>query len=662
MDRRCTVILEPVSKRVEVQAGSTIYDAMLALEHPVGALCGGAGTCGKCKVLVASSESSLAPPTSREKEHLGQAIDEGYRLACQARVTGDCRVRLPDTLLPGGNRILTRSDEQVLGITFDAPVEPCVATTVVQIASPSIEDPVADLSRVIDALASRGVRVDWTVDGVVLAAIRDIPAALRQGNGIATAFTGMPGRANRIVDVVPGDRHGEAFGLAIDIGTTTVVGYLVDAVTGVERAIHALLNPQVAIGEDVVSRITHVARKGALHQANKLVIDGINEIITEVARKGKIDQREIRDVVFVGNTAMHHLFLGVDPCNLAVSPFAPAFKAPVNVPAASLGLACHPNANVYSPPVVAGYVGTDTVACVVASRIDQAAPLTLLIDIGTNGELVLGNKDGLVAGSCAAGPALEGAAIGAGMRAAEGAIEGVRIDPSTLGPSSLNVIGNVHPVGICGSGLVDVVAEMLKTGILTRSGRFNTRSPAVAGSDRIQERDGDLRYVLFDPARDTGAIAGFSGDEGRPARDATIAITQEDVRQVQLAKGAFLSGALLLLEATGKQPADIERVVLAGAFGSYITKENAAFIGLFPEVDPASIFQIGNAAGTGARQCAVNAAARDLADAISGRMRYTEISASPRFQAEYARALYFPHHDLGLFPRGRTRYEAIPLR
>src|SRR5271157_855849 len=660
---RCLLILEPTSKRVNIAKGRTVYDALLALNFPIGAFCGGKGTCGKCKIKLVDTEVNLSPPTDQEIKKLGkQAIEDGYRLACQSCILGDSRIYLTDTLVPKGNRILVDADISALGISAEGDIDPFVIARQVSVQKASLDAPTADFSRLLKALNVGEVRrLQASIDDAGLDLSMKMPEILREKKGAVTAFfqRSLNGHDDCLFDISPGNASTAVFGLAVDIGTTTIVGYLINLVTGEIVAISAMLNPQVAIGEDVVSRITYVVRNDGSSKAQSLVTGALNDIIADTCEKGGISPIDIRDVVVVGNTAMHHLFFGLPPKYLAVSPFTPVFKAPANVRAGKIGLSCNPNASVYSPPVIAGYVGTDTIGCIVASRIDQYDKYTLLIDIGTNGELVLGNKDGMITGSCAAGSALEGAQISSGMRAAEGAIEAVRIDPETLDPQ-LQVIGATVPIGICGSGIVDVAAEMLRSRIITRSGRFNTRSDDIMQNPRIVKKNDEFYYVLFDPARDENAIQDFDGTI--PADAETITISQEDIRQLQLAKGAFLVGALLLLDQDGKQPLDIEQVILAGAFGSYINKNNASFIGLFPEVPQDRIFQIGNAAGLGAQLCLKSINARKLANEVAFRTRYHEISTSPSFQVEYAHSLYFPHFKLDQFPSFLKDYEAIPLR
>ncbi|MBD3187658.1 DUF4445 domain-containing protein, partial [Candidatus Bathyarchaeota archaeon] len=630
--KRCVLILEPVSKRVNVARGSTVYDALVALNYPIGALCGGAGTCGKCRIHVVNSRNNLSPPSEAENSKLGsEQLDAGMRLACQARILDDTRVMLSDEILPSKNRILVESDIAALGISLDTKPDPVINAFELTIPEPTIHDPVADFSRVLSQLSKKnGGKALETIQGIdalAMTRMKDLPSTIRSSSGKITVITRRflypeLGKFEDVFSIISMERgwHArEVFGLAIDVGTTTIAGYLINIPSGELAAISAILNPQVAIGEDVISRMTHVMNhEGGTGRAQELVIRAINTILDETCKMAKIKQGQVKEICVVGNTAMHHLLLGLPTRQLGLSPFVPVFKERVNMPASYLGLRCHPNANVYSPPVIAGYVGTDTVGCIVSSRMDTYEKYTLLIDIGTNGELVVGNRDGLLTGSCAAGSALEGAQIEFGMRAAEGAIESVHVDKGTLDPT-ISIIGNRSPIGICGSGLIDVTAELLRAKVITRRGKINNKDEGIISSRRIHQENGEYKYILFHPEWDEiPTSSGNMNNHGELiSKPPIITISQEDIRQIQLAKGAFLSGALLLLDADGKKPSDIHQIVLAGAFGSYINKENAMFIGLFPEVPITRVFQVGNAAGLGARLCLKNKKYRQLANEIA---------------------------------------------
>lgn len=667
--KRCELILEPISKRIDVAEGSTIYDAIVALNFPIGAFCGGKGTCGKCKIRIVDPNASVSEPTDHEYRALTEEeIDEGYRLACQTKIFGDSRVYLTDQMMPKGNRILVDADLENLGIKNNVKIDPFIKTQKLYVIPADMNNPRNDFSGLAESMLVKDHLTIFendieSIDDVKYEIARILPHAIRSHEGkISAYFRRTRDGRFQLFDVEENEQEKKAFGLAFDIGTTTVVGYLVNIETGLISSISAMLNPQVAIGEDLVSRITYIKENNALEKAQDLVTDAINHIINDVCRKAEMPKTAIKDMVVVGNTGMHHMFFGLPTDYLAVAPFVPVFKAPINISARKLGLNCNPNVNVYSPPVIAGYVGTDTIGCIVSSKIDKIDEYSLLIDIGTNGELVLGNKDGLISGSCAAGSALEGAHIKYGMRAAEGSIEALTIDPDTLEPN-LTVIGEKHPVGICGSGLIDVTAEMLKSGILKRSGKFVKNRDFIKNNRRIVLRDDDIAYLLYKEEWDCGKFESNNAENSRSTTSIKeITISQEDIRQIQLAKGAFLAGAKLLLQAREKKPADLEQVILAGAFGSYINKENAGFIGLFPEVNTNKIFQIGNAAGLGAQFCLKNYGERQYANEVAHRVEYYEIASKKNFQKQYAYSLYFPFYKLDEFPNLAEKYEEFGIK
>ncbi len=663
---RCTLILEPISKRINVVEGSSVYDAILALNFTIGALCAGKGTCGKCMIHIVDPNPKISKPSESEIKSLGNdKISEGYRLACQTKIFGDLRVYLTESLVPKGNRILVDADLESLGIKGDSILQPMVASKNYNITFADLNNPRNDLSGLVDAILEGNdnfkvfkEKSSLQVNDNLYNIVKKLPLLMREKNGMLTAFFRRETEFDiwKLFDIDSGNETNKMFGLAVDIGTTTIVGYLINLNSGEIAAISAMLNPQVAIGEDLISRITYIVKNDAIHKAKELVIKAIDIILEKCINKAKIPISNVKDISIVGNTGMHHMFFGVPSKFLSVSPYIPVFKAPINISASALGLKCNPNVNVYSPPVIAGYVGTDTIGCIVSSQINTFDKFSLLIDIGTNGELVLGNKEGLVTGSCAAGSALEGAHISCGMRGSEGAIESISIDRDTLEPS-IGVIGDIKPLGLCGSGLIDIVAEMLKSKIITRAGKFNIKSEKVKNHRRVVKKDDGYHYIIYKSEWDN---IEYQIDTHEEIID-EIAISQKDINQLQLAKGAFLSTSYILLNMENKKQSDLEQVLLAGGFGTYINKENAAFIGLFPEVDPHSVFQIGNAAGAGAQLFIKDYEKRKFANKIAFETKYIEIATSPIFQKEYAFSLYFPHYNLDKFPNLKEQYNKIQL-
>jgi len=668
--KRFTLILEPISKRLNVIEGSSVYDAILALNFPISAFCAGKGICGKCVIHFVDLEAKISEPSEIEIKILGKnKISEGFRLACQTKIFGNLRVYLTESLIPTGNRILVDADLKSLKIEIDDKLQPIITSKPYTITLSNLVNLRNDLSGLMDAISESGSNftlfddnVTFHINDSLYDITKKLPLFLRKNNGDITAFFRRYPQLKKnvpeiwkIFDIDAEKSNNTLFGLAVDIGTTTIVGYLINLSSGETASISAILNPQVAIGEDLISRIAYIINHNAINKAKELVVNAINQILEDCCNKAKISITNVKDITIVGNTGMHHMFFGIPSEFLAVSPYVPVFKAPINISAGNLGLICNPNVNVYSPPVIGGYVGTDTIGCIISSRIDLYEDYSLLIDIGTNGELVIGNKNGLITGSCAAGSALEGAHISCGMRASDGAIESVSIDKDSLEPS-IQVIGDNFPLGLCGSGLIDIVSELLRSKIITRAGKFNVKSEKVKNHRRIIKREGGYCYILYKSEWDDDK----PHIKNKENIINEIAITQKDINQLQLAKGAFLSAANLLLKKDEKNQTDLQQVILAGGFGTYINKKNAAFIGLFPEVELKNTFQIGNAAGMGAQLFLKDFEKRNLANELAYRIKYYEIAASPLFQKEYTFSLYFPHYDLDKFPSIKEEYREIP--
>jgi len=446
-----------------------------------------------------------------------------------------------------------------------------------------------------------------------------------------------------VITCEPGITLEENFGIAFDIGTTTIVGYLMNLNNGKIYAVDSKLNSQTAYGEDLITRLTFIKdNEENLQKLNSAVINDLNEIILNVCNKAKIHPSQIYEASVVGNSVMHHIFLGLNPVNIGLSPFIPIIQKNLNIKAKSLNLNILKTGNVYTSPLIAGFVGADTIGVILSSRIFNEKEITLAIDIGTNGEIIIGNRKILAVGSCAAGSALEGAHIGDGMRAASGAIDKIKINPKNFNVS-FTTIKNKKPIGICGSGLVDVIAEMLKSKIITRSGNFNRE---IMDHERFIKKDKNIEFIIV--------------KNEETSLDKDITISQNDVRQIQMAKAAFYAGARIILNNLGSN-LKIKQVFLAGAFGNYINANNAKFIGMIPDINDDKIFQIGNAAGIGAQHCLLNKNLRNKAQTLLKKIQYIEIAVDKSFQKEYAEAMYFPHLNLDYFP-SLKEYKVIPKR
>jgi uncharacterized 2Fe-2S/4Fe-4S cluster protein (DUF4445 family) len=647
------VDFEPISLRVLIDTKLNLYQTLVNSGIRITSLCGGQGTCGKCKVIIQEGIEFLNPYTNIEKELLKkQEINQNYRLACQCYIRKDLnnilnissplqiKVFLPQELLIENFKILTS------GMNKGVNLNPSIIKEFIKIKKPDLAEPIADLERIISSyLDSKTNKTDKRIPfEIVYSVLKKIPTILRdQDHNITITLWNN----HKIIECEAGDRTKDNFGIAFDIGTTTIVGYLISLNNGKIYSIDSALNPQTVYGEDVVSRITYVKNnKESLTKLKTIVLECLNKIIQSTCKSAGITPEQIYEAVIVGNSVMHHLFLGIDPSYIGLSPFVPSVQQGLNIPAKEVELQICPEGNIYMLPLIAGFVGADTMGVIISSEIEKETELTLVIDVGTNGEIIIGNKDILATGSCAAGSALEGAHITHGMRAASGAIDTVHINPDNFNVS-YTTINNEVALGICGSGLIDIIAEMLKARIITRSGGFNKE---FTSHERFIKSSKKIEFIIA------------SKDETSLQRNITI--SQNDIRELQMAKGAFYCGTRLILQKVNelyKKDLTINQIFLAGAFGNYINKNNAKFIGMIPDIPEDRILQIGNAAGIGAQNCLLNQDLRNKAQELLRSINYVEIAVQKNFQKEYAESLYFPHLNLSFFP-SLTEYQKIPKR
>jgi uncharacterized 2Fe-2S/4Fe-4S cluster protein (DUF4445 family) len=560
-------------------------------------------------------DGDVSVPTSEEAESLSpDAIAKGYRLACQTIPLADCRVRVPLESLTSPQRTQVEGEEMAV-----AP-DPLAQSHPVTLPPPSLDDLRADAERLAEALQEQH---GLTATGVDLDVLRQISSRLRADIDPKTGYwrVGAVTRAGEIIGLLP---PGAApLGLAIDLGTTKIAAYLFDLTSGRTLESRGLMNPQIAYGEDVIARITLAEQdEGKRALLPQLVVAAINEAASEMCARVDAEVSHIVDMVVVGNTAMHHLLLGLPVMQLALAPYVPAVASALDVKARDLGLRLAPGAYVHLLPNVAGYVGADHVAMLLATQVEEQRGLVLAIDIGTNTEICLANEGVLTSASCASGPAFEGAHIKHGMRAASGAIERLRLVEGSI---ECETIGGGPPVGLCGSGIVDAMAQLFLAGVLDRHGRMQDHP-------RVREVDGVREFVLVDEPE---LISGSTGQ----GRQRGIVFTQHDVRQVQLAKGAMRTGIEMLLATSGRKMEEIDAVIIAGAFGSYIDISNAITIGLLPRLPLERFRQVGNAAGMGAKLALVSRAKREAAQALASRIGYLELAAHPLFPATFAQAM-----------------------
>ncbi|MGQ9744185.1 MAG: ASKHA domain-containing protein [Candidatus Bathycorpusculaceae bacterium] len=616
LNENVKVLFEPEARKIQTLMGITVFQAAKEAGISLRSECGGKGQCGKCRVI-AREPQNLSDLTEQEKRHLSKSeIEHGYRLACQAKVLKDTVIVIP----PETGLELRKM--QVAGIEKFLEPKPTVRKIFVTMLKPKLSDIRPDYERLVDTLLKVGQFSHLEIDYEVL---KGLPNILRNSNFevTVTIWDGY-----KIIAVEPGDTSNELFGFAVDIGTSKIVGYLVDLTTGKTLDIESLENPQLVYGEDVISRITFaMADSENLRKLQKLVVEAINKIINETCKRMKVNPNKICEIVVVGNTAMHHLFLGIPPKYMALSPFTPAIKGQINVKASELGININPSGIITVLPVIAGFVGADAVADVLATGICDSKDISVLIDIGTNTEIFIGNSEDMLSCSCASGPAFEGFHIKHGMKAVTGAIEKVRMDSNF--EVKYETIGNDKPVGLCGSAMIDVVAEMFKHKIIDSRGKINHNIE----TQRLRKSNGELEFVIA------------WGNETRTGKEITV--TQKDIREIQLAKAAIYTGCSILMKRKKLKEKDINKVFIAGAFGNYINLENAKVIGLIPDVPIEKVEFVGNTAIVGAKMALISNEARIKADAISKRVRYLELAADPSFKKEFLKATLISGDERG---------------
>ncbi|MGQ9852508.1 MAG: ASKHA domain-containing protein [Candidatus Oleimicrobiaceae bacterium] len=590
--------------------GTSLLRALVEMGVEIDAVCGGTGTCGQCRVRVSGAVSE---PTQEEQALLDpEELRDGQRLACQTLVQGPCQVTAANARALTAPAILTEGQRQ------QVPLQPNVRELAVDYPAPELERNPSDLEDLLRALGPGGEGL-----AAPLPVLRRLPSALREaGFSVRVRVVGQ-----HIVEVASAAEARPLLGVAVDIGTTTVVGKLFDLRTGHALAVGARLNAQRAFGEDVISRIQHASlSRRDLRALQERVVAVINEIVEELCA-GRAQRSAILEMVCAGNTVMTHLAAGISPQWLAQYPYVPAFRAPLSCQAREIGIAIHELGQVYFLPGIGRFVGGDTVAVILAAGLDTSEEVRLAVDVGTNGEIVLGSRHRLLACSTAAGPAFEGAHITHGMRAAEGAIDRVDL---VDGDVRCHVLGETTPQGVCGSGLIDAVAVLLRAGLVDMSGRL--LEPAQCPPTVPEALRARLRLV---------------GGERAFLLAGQVAITQRDIREVQLAKGAIAAGARILMRLLGVTPAELDQILLAGAFGNFLRRDNAMRIGLLPAVQKERVSFIGNAACAGAEMALLSHAHRKRGEAIARGVEYVEISAIPDFQDLFAEEMMFPAPESG---------------
>ena len=645
MTEQHTIIFQPSGRRGQVAHGTSVRAAGRSLGVDIESICAENSTCGKCKVLVqegtfdrygiTSRRDHLSPPNMEENSYFSERREllasRGWqmgqvRLACQARVLGDVLIDVPEE--SRGNKQIVRKAATERRIE----IKPSIRKYLVELNPPTLANPKADWERLASGVATSIELVrygdpdlpgpdDLTID---YACLKTLSSTLRDSNWRVTVSVWQD---REVVRIEPGLVEG-LYGAAVDIGTTTIALYLCNLENGEILAAESEMNPQIVYGEDVMSRIQYASvNKDGLRILHKAVIRVLNQMLGRAARTAGIGSRDVQELVVAGNTTMHHLFLNLPPEYLGRAPFASTIYHPVDVKARELGLLLNESANVHVLPTIAAFIGADTTAVLLAEEPHTQDENWLIMDIGTNAEIVLGNRHKLMCASTPTGPALEGAHIEHGMRAAPGAIERVVIDAATLEPR-YKVIGQEtwntgQPKGICGSAVLDAVAGMVRAGIIDSRGKF---CPDDGRSPRVRRGKSSMEYVIA-----SAAETSIGTD---------IVVTQKDVRQIQLAKGALYVAARTLLNQFKLRAPD--KILLAGAFGMYIDKFNALAIGMLPDCPPENIFAVGNSAGDGARIALLNVDKRREAQDVAARVTRYELPTDPDFQDQFIRSMNFP--------------------
>ncbi len=619
----------PDDVTVKVEKGTDLLRAATLAGVPLRSNCGGEGTCGRCAVLVRKGTV-----TSRGGNLPERLRETGYVLACATFVEGDLVVEVPESSRLAEHKVLLEkmSRREVLaekesdGLERYVPSPLCFRVPL-KMDPPTLTDCSSDLVRLRANLRKAGLE-EVEVNPSLL---RHLPHVARKGDWEVTASISRAGSGLDLFHLEPGRVDGPVTGLCVDIGTTTIVTYLVNMDTGVVLDSRGTYNRQAPYGEDVITRIIHATENPeGLKELQEACVNTINDLLTKALGQRGLAHHDIQATIIAGNTTMTHLFLGISPKYIRLEPYVPVASDFPPVKADDLGLATHPASPVWCMPAVASYVGGDIVSGVLSSGMARRDEVSLFIDIGTNGEIVLGNRDWLVSCACSAGPCFEGSGISSGMRAMPGAIERMEIDPDTL-ECSLSTVGGSSPKGICGSGLVDALAEMRKAGIIDRSGRFavDRRNPRL--------RTGDEGPEFLVAAAENG-------------RDSDIVVTESDVKNLLRAKGAVYAGIRSLLRAVGLPIGVISRIYIAGGFGNYLNVRDSVEIGLLPDVDPSLYVFIGNSSIKGARLALMSQEALEEARDLARKMTYVELSVGTAFMDEYVSAMFLPHTDLSLFP------------
>ena len=625
------IIVEPIGKRIFLNKPAcglkTIIDAGLGIKS----VCAGKGTCGKCRIVILNKEKK--PASKKEQKILSHdEIDNGVRLACQQIFDRDLIIYLPSSSMSEEQKLQVGGEEKIIE------VDPVCKKYFVKLTGANLRDLESDFNRIKSFLKNK---YNLNVNSIDYRSLIEMPSIIRDNSWEITVTV----RNDEIILIEGKDRTKNNFGLAIDLGTTKIAFLLVDLVTGKTIDSKGVMNPQISYGEDIMSRLNFaIQSQDNANKIQKVVVTKINEAVSELCRKNNLTHKEITEMTIVGNTAMHHLLLGLPVNQLGLSPFVSLTRDSLQIKAMEIGIKIAPGGYIFLPPPIAGFVGSDHLAVILATEIHKKKGNYLGIDIGTNTEIVLKSGNKITSVSTASGPAFEGAHVKYGMRAAPGAIERVLIDSKTCMPS-VRTINDIKPAGICGSGILDAIAELLKAGIINRNGKFKTDLDCVH-----RDSNGEFSYMLAPSGDDNRRRENSNVLENgkcftKRCGEKGISINQKDIVEIQLAKGAIRAGIEVLLEHADINFKDLDRIIIAGAFGSYIDPKNVIDIGMFPGIPLRKIRQVGNAAGVGAKMILVSKKQRINAEKIAKKIKYLELAAFPGFNNHFINSMQFPAPD-----------------
>jgi len=622
-----TVTIKNQKKAVKASKGSDLLSVLVKAGIILNAACGGDGICGKCKVIIRSGEfraeeSKLIKEADRKK---------GIVLACQAIIEGDLEVEIPKESSQAHEKISHESEEFTKGIILkregEFPISPLVRKIYIELPSPTLDDNVSDVERIEREIRSR---LDHLMLSARLSSVKHLSEMIRESDFKVTVVLGYKAGEVEMLTVEPGDTTKANYGFAFDIGTTTVVGQLIDLNTREILGTRIAFNKQSVYGSDVITRIVHGSDPKGLGELNGAVIDNIDDIIVDLTAFCNVSLGDVYAVSYAGNMTMMHLLLKIDPANIRKAPYIPTTTVFPVINSAEMGIELNPHSISSFLPGVATYVGGDIVGGVLACGIYDSDDMSLLADIGTNGEIVLGNKEWMIGSAASAGPAFEGSGLAFGMKAVNGAIDKVTISDGL--EVSVGTIGDSKPRGICGSGYIDILCQMLKRSLITKDGKFNRSIK----SKRVRKNDVNYEFVVV-----------FKKESGI-GKD--IVITEDDIENLKRSKGAIYSAIMALLNKVEKSVADIKKIYIAGGFGNYLNIENAIFIGLLPDTDRSVYEFVGNSSLAGARMALVSHKAYEKANEIYKNITYVDLSSEPNYMDEYIASLFFPHTDIGRFP------------